>query len=87
MSVLFLLAADQIRYHVVSAAVACILAGAVLAQIYGAQSPTMHSITIFNSIKEALRAGYQVYGHGADGYLVRTQTSPGWAIARVVLSP
>jgi hypothetical protein len=47
----------------------------------------MHGITTFDSIQAALRAGYQVYDRSADGYLVRTRTSAGWALARVVLLP
>jgi hypothetical protein len=37
----------------------------------------------FPSLIAALRAGYQVYDRTANGYLVRTRTATGWAIARV----
>lgn len=37
----------------------------------------------FPSLIAALRAGYQVYDRTGDGYLVRTRTSNGWAIAAV----
>jgi hypothetical protein len=40
-------------------------------------------ITVFKSLADALRAGYQVYDRTSDGYLVRTRTSAGWAIALV----
>jgi hypothetical protein len=40
-------------------------------------------IMVFKSLAEALRAGYQVYDRTSDGYLVRTRTAAGWAIALV----
>lgn len=43
-------------------------------------------IKIFTSISDALNAGYQVYDRSADGYLVRTRTNQGWALAHVVLT-
>ena len=43
----------------------------------------MTGVMVFNSVSEALRAGYQVYDRTADGYLVRIQTSRGWAMALV----
>jgi hypothetical protein len=43
----------------------------------------MNGLLVFKSITEALRAGYQVYDRTADGYLVRIQTSRGWAMALV----
>ena len=43
----------------------------------------MPGLHVFKSLAEALRAGYQVYDRTKDGYLVRTRTSAGWAIAIV----
>jgi len=45
----------------------------------------MAGLMVFKTLADALRAGYQVYDRTADGYLVRTRTSAGWAIALVVL--
>jgi len=41
----------------------------------------MAGLVEFRSIAEAIRAGYQVYDRTPDGYLVRTRTSNGWALA------
>lgn len=43
----------------------------------------MAGIMVFASLGEALRAGYQVYDRTSDGYLVRTRTTAGWAMALV----
>jgi hypothetical protein len=43
----------------------------------------MSGIIVFKTLAEALRAGYEVYDRTRDGYLVRTRTSAGWAIAIV----
>jgi hypothetical protein len=40
-------------------------------------------IVVFPSLVEALRNGFQVYDRTADGYVVRTRTSAGWAMALV----
>jgi hypothetical protein len=40
---------------------------------------------VFRSIAEALNAGYQVYNRTPTGYLVRTMTRGGWALALVEL--
>ena len=45
----------------------------------------MAGIVTFKSLTEAIRAGFQVYDRTSEGYLVRTQTSAGWAFAVVVL--
>jgi hypothetical protein len=45
----------------------------------------MAGILTFTSIQEAVRAGFQVYDKNSDGYLVRTRTSAGWALAIVVI--
>jgi hypothetical protein len=44
------------------------------------------SMLVFTSLSEALRAGYQVEGLAANGYIVRTRTRHGWARALVVVS-
>lgn len=43
-------------------------------------------LSVFRSLPEALRAGYQVYDRMATGYLVRTHTAGGWALAIVELA-
>jgi hypothetical protein len=43
----------------------------------------MAGIVVFNSLIDALRAGYTVYDRTADGYLVRIRTARGWATALV----
>lgn len=43
----------------------------------------MVGITVFRSVNEALRAGFSVYDRTSDGYLVRTRTARGWALAVV----
>lgn len=40
-------------------------------------------LMVFKSLADALKAGYQVYDRTSDGYLVRTKTAAGWAIAIV----
>jgi hypothetical protein len=45
----------------------------------------MQGILTFTSLQEALHAGFQVYDRTSDGYLVRTRTSAGWALARVLM--
>jgi hypothetical protein len=43
----------------------------------------MAGLTVFTSLAEALRAGFQIYDRTAEGYLVRTLTAKGWAMALV----
>jgi hypothetical protein len=43
----------------------------------------MAGLMVFKSLADALRAGFQIYDRTSDGYLVRTRTSNGWAIALV----
>lgn len=43
----------------------------------------MAGLQVFTNLAAALRAGYQVYDRTADGYLVRTRTPRGWAMALV----
>ena len=45
----------------------------------------MSGITTFTTLQAAISAGFQVYDRTLDGYLVRTRTSGGWALALVVL--
>jgi len=47
----------------------------------------MAGLVVFKTLVDALRAGYQVYDKTPDGYLVRTRTSGGWAIAIVSCKP
>jgi hypothetical protein len=51
-----------------------------------------HGVRVFPSVRAALDAGYQMYDRLVDrgehiGYIVRTQTSNGWAQAIVDLRP
>ena len=43
----------------------------------------MAGLVVFRSLSEALKAGFQIYDRTTDGYLVRTRTSTGWAMALV----
>lgn len=43
-------------------------------------------IRIFRSLQQAIEAGFMVYDHTPTGYLVRTRTSGGWALAEVVVA-
>ncbi|MBV9103369.1 MAG: hypothetical protein JO060_07240 [Candidatus Eremiobacteraeota bacterium] len=43
----------------------------------------MAGLMVFKSLADALRAGFQVYDRTPDGYLVRTKTQSGWAMALV----
>jgi hypothetical protein len=43
----------------------------------------MPGLLVFKSLADALRAGYQVYDRTTHGYLVKTRTASGWAIAIV----
>ena len=43
----------------------------------------MAGLMVFRSLADALRAGFQIYDRTQDGYLVRTRTASGWAIAIV----
>jgi hypothetical protein len=46
----------------------------------------MSGIVVFSSVREALSAGYQIYGKTEDGYLARMRTERGWALALVIIS-
>jgi hypothetical protein len=43
----------------------------------------MAGILVFKTLAEALGAGFQIYDKTSDGYLVRTRTDHGWAMAIV----
>ncbi len=43
----------------------------------------MSGLMVFDSLADALRAGFQIYDRTHDGYLVRTRTAGGWAMALV----
>jgi hypothetical protein len=49
----------------------------------GKEEPTMAGLMVFDSLADALRAGFQIYDRTQDGYLVRTRTAQGWALAVV----
>jgi len=40
-------------------------------------------IVVFKSLAEAVDAGYQLFDRISEGYLVRTRTNAGWALALV----
>lgn len=43
----------------------------------------MAGIMVFQTVSDALRAGFHVYDRTSYGYLVRTRTARGWALAVV----
>ena len=43
----------------------------------------MAGVMVFKTLADALRAGYHVYDRTEHGYLVRTRTTAGWAMAIV----
>jgi hypothetical protein len=47
----------------------------------------MTGLVVFRSLAEALRAGFEVYDRTPNGYVVRTRTEMGWALALVELVP
>jgi hypothetical protein len=40
-------------------------------------------MTVFATLAEAKRAGFEVYERTAEGYLVRAKTTKGWVLALV----
>ncbi|HTV93977.1 MAG TPA: hypothetical protein VMG98_14815 [Verrucomicrobiae bacterium] len=38
---------------------------------------------VFHTLAEAINAGFEVYNKTRTGYLVRTRTAAGWALALV----
>ena len=47
----------------------------------------MSGLVVFTSLREALNAGYHVYGRTDRGYLARLRTDGGWALALVECIP
>jgi hypothetical protein len=45
----------------------------------------MFGIIVFTSVAEALRAGFQICDKTEYGYLARTATDHGWAVAEIHL--
>jgi hypothetical protein len=45
----------------------------------------MKGMLVFRSLAEALRAGFEVYDRTATGFLMRTRTNGGYALALVDL--
>ena len=43
----------------------------------------MQGLTVFEKLTDALNAGYHVYDRTPKGYLMRTRTTAGWALALV----
>ncbi len=43
----------------------------------------MSGLVVFTSLREALNAGYHIYGRSERGYLARLRTDAGWALALV----
>lgn len=43
----------------------------------------MQGLTIFPTLTAAITAGYHVYDRTPKGYLMRTRTASGWALAIV----
>jgi hypothetical protein len=63
-------------------------ASLIASSIKPSKANTMAGIVVFSSVSEALRAGFQIYDRTSSGYLVRTRTARGWALALVhVVSP
>ena len=46
----------------------------------------MTGVVVFNSVADALKAGYHIYGKNDDGYLARLRTPGGWALALIVIA-
>jgi hypothetical protein len=45
----------------------------------------MQGLTVFDTLAQALEAGFTVYDRTPCGYLVRTRRADGWALAIVNL--
>jgi hypothetical protein len=46
-------------------------------------STSTKGLVVFRTLAEAVRYGFHEYARTEDGYLVRTRTSAGWALALV----
>ena len=42
-------------------------------------------LMVFKTVADAIRAGYEIYDKTDFGYLCRTRTSNGWAMAMIIL--
>ncbi len=42
-------------------------------------------VVVFDSVRDALQAGYHIYGKTDDGYLARVRTERGWELALIVI--
>ena len=51
-----------------------------MTQIYASQP---RGIVRFETLAEAVRAGFEAFDRTENGYLVRTRTAAGWALAIV----
>jgi hypothetical protein len=49
------------------------------------EEPTMAGVVAFQTLTEAIRAGYQVADRTEHGYVVRIKSAAGWAMAVVDL--
>jgi hypothetical protein len=47
----------------------------------------MSGLVVFSSLRDALNAGYHIYGRSQRGYLARLRTDGGWAMALVECVP
>jgi hypothetical protein len=45
----------------------------------------MQGVLVFNTVSDAIRAGFQIIDRNADGYLARCKTERGWAMALIDL--
>jgi len=45
----------------------------------------MQGLTVFDTLSQAINAGFTVYDRTPRGYLMRTRTAGGWALAIVNL--
>jgi len=43
----------------------------------------MKGLLVFSDLADAINAGFQVYDRTPNGYVVRTRTAQGWAMALV----
>jgi len=47
----------------------------------------MSGLVVFSSLRDALNAGYHIYGRSERGYLARLRTDGGWAMALIECVP
>ena len=46
----------------------------------------MKGLLVFQTVRAALAAGFEVYDRTENGYLVRTRTFAGWALALALVA-